>query len=244
MTRKLAVVLAACCGLVWTGPAWPGGEKDARSIINKAIQAAGGEDKLAKHQTVVVKEKGTYYGMGAGLPYTGISHIQWPSKARMEIEGVFVMILNGDKGWIQMGGETKEIDKEQLAAQVKDHKAGWITTLVPLKDKAFKLTTIDGTDVKKKPAVGVKVTREGYPEVKLYFDKQSGLLVKSEHRAFSNEDKKEVNAENFYLDYKDMDGVQIPRHLVMHRDGKLFVDSHVLEWSTADKLDSKLFDRP
>src|ERR1700678_4090811 len=73
----------------------------ARAIIDKAIQAGGGEEKLAQFKSQTFRETGTYYGMGKGQPYTGVYALQCPGHFRMEIEGVFTMIVAGDKGWIK-----------------------------------------------------------------------------------------------------------------------------------------------
>jgi len=241
--RKAISVLLILGLLVWTGAARSGDATDARAIIDKAIKAAGGEEKLKRHQATTFSEKGTYYGMGDGLPYTGAYHVQWPDQFKMEIQGVFTIVLNKDKGWMNFGGESKELSKEELANHIKDHKAGWISTLLPLKDKAFMLSVVGETQVEKKPAIGVKVTRKDYPEVSLYFDKESGRLVKNEYRSFAQDMMKEVNLEHYYSDYKEMDGAQVPTRLIVKRDGKLFIDAMVVELK-AGKIDSKVFSMP
>src|SRR5205807_2708706 len=93
--RKVVSVLVVGTFLLASVHLVCAGEDDARAIVNKAIQAAGGEKKLAKHNAVTMKEKGTYYGMGEGLPYTGNYSFQWPNQFRMEIEGVFLIVVNG-----------------------------------------------------------------------------------------------------------------------------------------------------
>jgi hypothetical protein len=241
--RKTITLLLIFGVLVWTGAVRSGDAKDARAIIDKAIKAGGGEEKLQRHQSTTFTEKGNYYGMGEGLPYTGSYHVQWPDQFKMEIQGLFTMVLNKDKGWMNFGGEAKELGKEELANQIKDTKAGWICTLLPLKDKAFTLTVIGEAQVEKKPATGVKVTRKDYPEVQLYFDKDSGRLVKSGFRSFAQDLMKEVNLEHFYYDYKEMDGAQVPTRMVIKRDGKLFIDSTMVELK-AGKIDNKVFAMP
>src|SRR5438045_522437 len=77
------------------------GQQDARAIIDRAIQATGGEENLKSFPAVTFAEKGTYHGLGKPLPYTGKYAIQLPDRSRMEIEGVFLMVANGDKGWIK-----------------------------------------------------------------------------------------------------------------------------------------------
>ncbi len=220
----------------------PGDGDDPRAIVAKAIKALGGEKKLKKHNAATWKEKGVYYGMGDGLPYTGAMAVQWPSQFRMEIEGVFTIVLDGATGWIKDGEGTRAMPKEQVEQQIMGHKAGWIATLLPLKDKAFTLTALDEATVDKRPALGVKVTRKDYPEVKLYFDKKSGLLLKAVYPA--KEGNKEFVQEIFFQKYQPLDGVQVPRRILLHRDGKKFVEGEVVEFQALGKLDAKVFAKP
>ena len=245
MRKTLSILVVGTLLLAWSGVARSGGDDDAREIVNKAIKAMGGEKALAKHQTATWTEKGTYYGMGDGLPFTAKYSMQLPDKFKMEIEGVFTLVMNGDKGWISSSGDTKEMSKEELAAQKSDHRAGYIAMLVPLKDKAFTLTMLPEAKVDDKAAVGIKVTRKDYPEVKLYFDKKTHLLVKSEFPSKAAEEKfKDVMASMYYTNYKEIDGAQVPTHLVMKRDGKLFVEADVAEMKAVGKLDNSVFAKP
>ncbi|HMF20047.1 MAG TPA: hypothetical protein VKE98_22765 [Gemmataceae bacterium] len=243
--RKTMGALLASVLLLGSGALLRSGEdEDGRAIIAKAIKAAGGADNLAKHKSATFKGKGTYYGMGEGLPYAGNYAFQWPDKFRMEIENVFTIVLDGDKGWIKEGDTTKDMTKEQLTQQLQDQKAGWVTTLLPLTDKAFQVKAIGEAKVDKHDALGVKVTRKDYPEVKLYFDKKSGLLLKSTFRTKSPEQKfKEVTQDNYYYQYRDVDGAKLPTKMVIKRDDKLFVEEEVSDYK-AGKVDRKLFAKP
>src|SRR5262245_57605941 len=123
--RKSGCAFLVCfLALNVTSRAQADDQAEARAIIDKAIQAAGGEAKLDKFRAHTWKEKGTYYGMGDGIPYTGSYAVQWPGQFRMEIEGYFTMVLNNDKGWMKMpGGDTLEMSKEQLAEHKENHYA-------------------------------------------------------------------------------------------------------------------------
>jgi hypothetical protein len=232
------VLLLASVNFVQSGE-----EKDARAIINKAIKAVGGEAKLPRAMTW--KEKGTYYGMGDGLDYTGIYSVQWPGQFRMEIEGVFAIVIDGDKGWMQAGGETKDMKKEELALHQFNHRAGWISSLVALKDKEFQLKTAPDAKVGDKAAAVVLVSRKDYPDVKLYFSKDSGLLIKSEFKTKAAEQEfKEVTQSAYYSNHKVVDGANLPHKLVVKRDGKVFVEAEVVEMKLAAKLDAKVFAKP
>jgi hypothetical protein len=245
MRKTWSVLTAVALVLGWSGAVRAEEKDESRAIIAKAIDALGGADKLEKLKAATFTEKGTYYGMGEGLPYTGKYAVQFPGQFRMEIEGAFVFVLDGDKGWNKSGGETKEMDKKQLGVHRHNHRAGWIASLSPLRDKAFTLTAIEGVTVDGKPTVGVKVTRKDYPEVKLYFDKATNLLVKSEFKTQAEDQEfKDVTMETFYGNYKEKDGAKVPTKLLMTRDGKKYVEAEVLEFKAVGKLDDKVFAKP
>ena len=244
MRRSWCLWSAVVLGLLSAGLVQSGDADKARAIVDRAIKAVGGEDLVKKHQAATFKEKGMYYGMGDGLPYTGNYAFQWPNKFRMEIEGVFIIVVDGDKGWMK-AGDTREMSKEELTQQRYDRKAGYITTLLPLKNKAFQLSVLDEAQVDSKAAQVVKVSRQDFPEVKLFFDKDSGRLVKSEYRTKAQEEaNKEVAQEAFYQGYRDVEGLQVPAKLVIKRDGKLYIEAENFDVKSHGKLDAKVFAMP
>jgi outer membrane lipoprotein-sorting protein len=232
-------VLLLATGLVWSD------DESARSLVDKAIQAAGGAKNLAKHKAATFSEKGTYYGMGDGLPFSGKYAIQRPKQFRMEIVDVFTIVLNGDKGWMKSQDNTKELSKEELQQQQTEARAGAIGSLLPLKNKAFNLKKLEDVKVDGKAAAGILVIRKGYPEVKLYFDKKTGLLVKGEHKTKSSEEMfKEVNQETYFSDYREIDGAKIAHKLVIKRDGKNYVEGEISDYEAKGKLDDSVFAQP
>ncbi len=245
MRKVLGVTLAGLLMFAGASAMRADDQADARAIIDKAMKALGGQEQLADVKAVTWKEKGTYYGRGKGEPYTGTFAVEKPDKFRMVIEGVFTLVLNGDTAWTKMNDETKEMTNEQLAEQKEQHYASLVRTLTPLSGKAFKLAPLGEIKVAKSPAVGVKVSHKGHRDVNLYFDKETGLLVKSEFRVKASEQGgKEVEQETFYSDYKAFDGVKFPQKIVVKRDGKQFVEAEASEFKPAAKLDKSLFDKP
>src|SRR5947209_137181 len=178
MRTTLGITLAGLAALLAADSVRADDQKATRAVIDKAIKAVGGAANLAKYQGMVWKDKGTYYGMGDGVPYSGTYAVQMPDKMRMEVEGAFIIVLNGDKGWIQMNGETNALTKDQLAEQQEEQYSGWVTSLVALKDKGFTLTPLGESKVEGDAAVGIKVSHKGHRDVELYFSKKSGLVVK------------------------------------------------------------------
>lgn len=219
-------------------------DEGARAVIDKAIKAAGGEEKLAKYQAQTWSEKGTFYGMGDGIAYTGKYATQWPDKFRMEIENYMTLVIDGERGWMKTA-DTQDIPKEQMEEQREGRYAAWVATLVPLKDKGFTLRALDKAKVTDKPAAGVQVSHAGHRDVKLYFDKGSGQLVKVEQRVKALEEGgKEVTQETLFSDYHEVQGVRVPGKIMILRDGKKYLEAEERDVKLFEKLDGKEFSKP
>jgi hypothetical protein len=235
--------------LISAGIVWPGQQDDARALVLTAIKAVGGEGRLAKHNSVTIKQKGTYYGLGDGdgLPFTAVSSYDGPDKFRMEMDlEVFnnFFVLNGDKGWNRSGDETRELTKDELTLEIYNQRYRTIVKLLPLKDKAFHLKMVGEAKVGDQFSRVVQVTRKDYPDVKLYFAKNTGMLVKSEFRTKAEaEDLQQVNQTAEYSDFRDVDGVKVPHKIAIKRDDKIYAEVEVTELKTG-KLDPNLFGTP
>lgn len=218
---------------------------DAMSLINQALEAAGGADKLAKAKGQIWREEGTYYGMGDGVPFTSSCAVQFPNRFKMEIEGFFLIVLDGEMGWMKANGETSELKGEELKEHLESQYSGWVASLVPLADKAFQLKPLGESKVDDQLVKGVLVSRDGHRDVKLYFGDKSGLLVKSEFEVLETEQGgKKVSQEVFYDDHQEVDGLRLPRKITIKHDGKKFVEAKVSELKTAEMLDDEIFAKP
>jgi hypothetical protein len=130
-----------------------------------------------------------------------------------------------------------------MKQEKENQYGGWVATLLPLKDKSFTLTALPETKVEGKAAIPVKVTKKDRPEVMLYFDKDSNLLVKTEQMV-KNEDGKTVKMEAIVSAFKESNGRQVPSKVIVRQDGKLFVEAEMFDHKLHEKLDDKLFVKP
>ena len=220
-------------------------EQQAREILNKAIEAAGGEAALAKYKAATWKEEGTYYGMGEGVSYTGEYAIHYPDQFKMVITDVFAIVANKDKGWLRMEGQTREMSAEDLAETKEQIHAAWVTTLIPLKDPKYRMELAGEKTLGTRQTVGVKISCDGHRDVTLYFSTRGHLLAKSETTVKSDElGGKEVLEEITYNGYRRIDGVLTPLFSRVERDGEKYVDSRITEMKYAESLDDSVFARP
>lgn len=247
------MVIGAIVGLTLAALAASRAQDAPTALLDKAMQAAGGEAKLAKLQGIMLKGKGVYHEAGGqNMPFTGTWYYQGVDKYRqyMEMEvmkkkTMELRVVNGDKGWTKDGPlEAQIMDKDELGAEKENIYFNWVTTLAPLKSKEFKLTAADEIKVEGKAAAGLLVARKGQRDIKLYFDKETNFLVKTERKVKDLSTRKEVLEEMYFSKVKDVDGIKLPLKYSVKWDGQLQADAEMTEAKAADKLDEKLFAKP
>lgn len=227
-------------------------QEDAAAILEKGIQAHGGEAKLAKVKAATWRAKGTIYGAGDPTPYTGEWALQFPAQARvileMEINGVpikHIRVLDRDKGWIKQNrDDAYELDDDLLTEDRRQVGLQWLATLLPLRDKAFTLTTLPETKIDGTAAVGIKATAKDRPDVRLYFDKEKGLLLRFESPVKDPKTGKDIRQEILYSDYKEVDGVQKAMKMTIRREGKKYLEQEIADFRLKDKIDDRTFGKP
>jgi len=140
-------------------------ENKPLDLVKKGIKFLGGAKNLKKYKALTMEEKGVYYGEGEGMPYTGKSSLLGSSKMRMEIVGVFTKVFDGEKGWVQEAGETREMSEDEVKSMKSEMYAGMVMQLYPVVEKKFDLSFDGKAEVHGKKAVIVKVKKKGQKDV-------------------------------------------------------------------------------
>lgn len=217
----------------------------ARNIVNKGIEFFGGEKNLKKYKGANISEKGTYYGMGDGLPYTAEYAVEYPDKFHMNIVGVFKQIVNGDKGWVVSGGNVTEMTKAQLKALQGQHYVGLVTQLYPLVDKKYTLEHTGNGKVGDQNVALIKVTSKGHRDVTLAINPKTGALLKVEYKAAMEDMPDKIVTYIAYNDeFKTAGNIKYASKTRVIRDGKKFIESEITDYKPAEKLDPNLFAKP
>jgi hypothetical protein len=247
--RAILTLASVICLLV-VGAARADEQADLHKIIDKAIKAHGA-DKARKDKASTFKIKGTVHVNGMDLDFTGDFQTQEPDKLHSvqdislggnEIK--IVTVLNGDKAWVNVMGNTMELDKDAVAATKEDFYAGKVSDLTVLKEKGYKLAALAEKKVGDRAAVGVSVAHEGHKDIFLYFDKETSMLLMSERQAKDPMGGQEYKQETHYGDYKEVDGVKRPYKVTIKRDGEKYVEAEVTEFKTVDKFEDSTFQKP
>jgi outer membrane lipoprotein-sorting protein len=248
-----AILCLTALALVTSTAARAEEKSEARAIIDKAIKAMGGTEKLAVEKARSFKAKGKVQSGGGALDYTGEFAVQPPDKLRFQMEFeanamkfTIRYVFDGKQGWMKINDQTMTMDKDAVAEAKESMYAGRVEALVTLvKGKGYDLATVGEVKVGERAAVGVRVSHKGHRDINLFFDKQNGLLLKSERTIKDQEmGYKERTQETVFLDYKKVGDIQVAMKNVINRDGEKYVESELSDLEIKDKIDDAEFAKP
>ncbi len=249
--RKFLLLAAVFCCATGLGRLAQA-DDDTKPILDKAIKAHGGMEKLQKlkKMSVVTKAKGKIQ-QPVVIDITLETSAQ-DNKSRQVIEGEIantkfkqVILLDGKKIQIFINGQEYKLDDKKMQKEIEERLyAEKITGLVFFQEKGFKLSPLGEAKVNGKPALGIRVSSEGHRDVNLFFDKDSGLLVKTETRAADLMSGEEKTEEKVLQDYKQQDGYFLPRRVSVLQDGKELLSLEIEDIKFVERFDDDTFTKP
>lgn len=245
--------------LTWAAIAATGGLRAAEAkkpheIIDQAIVEAGGREALARYKQPF-RQKFDIVKMGGNAAAKSKSRTttRLPDKLRAETDSMIGgqaatvgVVLNGKQGWGRgvsgAAGRLKVNNHPMGPAEIegwgKMLYAQWVATLLPLDDKAFELSGLDEIILEARPAIGVKVSHTDRPEVRLYFDKESMMLVK-----LAWQPNETAWTELVFDDFAESDGLAYPRKIKSFTDGKQTLERQLTEFEFLDKVEDGTFEK-
>jgi len=199
----------------------PGEEKaalpDAGLLLDKYLAAVGGADALQKTTSRVEKGTLTAFG-GQHFPMDVFS--KGPDK-RLSVmhlkDGDSVTAFDGQQGWLTNNGHLHLMSAAENDAARIDADLYFPAHIKSLYQK-FRVDTgekIDGHDT-----YLVVGRSEGKPPLRLYFDQQSGLLLRLVRYAETPLGRNPTQID--YADYRDSGGAKIPFRWTLARPGGRF----------------------
>src|SRR5262245_26680190 len=234
-------------------------EGQVAEVLDKAIEAIGGSETLAKFKAACWETNEKSYGPdGTGTfaaEYARQGSEQFHRSMKFALDDGRVtnaLVINGAEGWVRnrLGAVVAITERTSLAeAKTNSIYLSWITTLIPLKGKEFKLSSGGELKLGDRVASCLLISHDGYHDVLLCFDKETGLLARSERpikvqSGSPQEIGKVLIEEKLYTDYQTTDGVRWARRIITKIDGKVRNETEVLEFKFHEKLDDAVFAKP
>ena len=188
----------------------------------------------------------------AQLPFTMDAATNVPTQSRMEIlfdlggmKIKAVEVYDNGKGWSAQNGDVKEADKETLEESKLSLYSSRLTSLTPLlTDKSLTVALLGEEKVNGKPAIGIKVSSKEQKDVKIYFDKDTGLVAKVSRPGVDPINKTAVRQDEYYSNYKAVDGAQVPMKILIELDGNRFIEAEFTEITFVRNFPEGTFAKP
>jgi len=251
---RLGTVLFLFLALVFIGRIPAGSEdKEGRLILAKIVAAMGGEANVTKFKAVSFKAKGIMHVENGMATFAEESYFQPPYQYRVEFDIDFpnmqkvkeTFIFQKDNAWLVFNNNSGPLPKE-LRASFHDYFYGLQAAVSPwdFLAKDYKLSPLGEVMVGDRPALGLRILREGRPDVNLYVDKVSYLPVKGEFRAKTVGGNNEVTHEMTFGQHKEFMGVKAFTKMTWKQDGNMFLEREVSEAKPLEKLDDSYFAMP
>jgi hypothetical protein len=237
----------ALLALVVVGVFSPGARADdADQIVEKAIAALGGEEKLSKVVAFAWSARGSMKVGGhisEGEFFTTFSGLD-KVKRYIASRPPHSMIVDGDKGWHIFKQEYKPMDAEALAMQKRGIYLQVVPTLlVPLKGKGFRFELAGDEEIRGKPASVIKIVGPDGKDFTLAFDKKTFLPVREVAREVGPDGKERVE-ETFFGAYKDFGGIQKATSVETRTDSQNYGFIDIINFRVLDKVPAGTFAGP
>jgi photosynthetic reaction center cytochrome c subunit len=187
-------------------------------LLDKYLAAVGGAAAIEKISTRVQKGKLMAFG-GQSFPAEVYSKAPDKRISVMHLQGGdSITAFDGQRGWLSVPGRPAHMmsasENESARLDADLHFPVHVKTLYP-KFTVEKGEKIDGHDT-----YPVEGREEGRPPLRLYFDTQTGLLLRLVRYAQSPLGLNPTQID--YADYREVDGVQVPFRWTVARPGNRF----------------------
>jgi outer membrane lipoprotein-sorting protein len=235
-------MLAACALLLAATPVET--LLTADQIVQKHVEAIGGEAKLNAIQTLVVSGKASILGQ-TEAPLT--IQVKRPNLLRLEIDfqgRKIVQAFDGVTAWTMnpmIGAEPKQSsDEDTRAAQESSDFIGG--NLVDYKSKGNTVELVDREDIEGVAVYKLKITKKNGSVEYDYLDAKSFLPIKTEGRR--RQLGQEILYESKIANYKPVEGVLMPFNLTQLVNGRLAMEITVEKMDANVPLDAAVFKMP
>ncbi len=220
--------------------------RQARALLNQAIQALGGQAYLSIH---TMQQQGRTYSFYHGRP-NGAGGVFWrfveyPDKERVEFtkERDVATIYNGDKGYEVTYKGPHTVEKKDLEDYLRRRRFSLETLLRtwvndPTVALFYEGSALAGTLA----AQQVTLINSKDEAVHLFFDIDTHLPLKKSYSWRDPVDKQRDTEEEIYDNYKPVQGVMTPYNFTRYYNGDMQTQRFINSVQFNEGLDPAMFD--
>jgi len=218
----------------------------ARQLLDRVIAAKGGLDTLKgvrSIKAVTAAETPTPQGPVATETTT---YLEYPNRVRVETrlpEATVVQAYDGTRGWVRDPNGVHDVPDRMIRDLEDGLKRDTIAVLLAAHNGSLRPRVLP--DVKDTTSArlfhALELSGVGLEPMVLFVDQDTHLIAKQSYVAGG---QGQPLVEEFFSDYKPVNGVQIAFTAKVRRGGQEVLDRRVTEIRINDSLEPTLFKRP
>ena len=212
------------------------------AILAKAVEAAGGAERLAGVKDVTKKGK---LAMGS-MSLEQTTQIIVPDVFRQENRmplGAMTLFLQGDTGWMN----SPQGQGPMPGPQVKEMRSTLFrmreTLLLSASHAGRKVNFVQQDEVDGKTADVIEISSTDSGSIRLWVESENSVVVKSIHQRSSGEGGP-AEVEQIYSDYREVDGIRMPFKTQVNQGGKEVATLTLTEVIYNSGLDVETLSKP
>jgi hypothetical protein len=227
--------------------------EEAHALLNRAIEAHGGEARLERTKKGRLKARMEGRLGDAAYKAELEETFDLPGRYKQINDGSsngmsFHMecAVTGKKGWVRQGTAPARDFVVLEPPPVARHWHAILAQLLLLRDKDFQLTSLPDETKDERTFAGIRaVSPQGVADY--YFDKTTGLLARAKSpmpNLSTLQDGQQTMGESLYGDYSDIQGVHYPRKFLINAGKAYSLTITLSSIEFLETIEASVFDKP
>jgi zinc protease len=216
----------------------------AMALVDQAIAAKGGLEKLRGIKTILAKQTLVNQVSNGQVTSDSTNYIEYPSRFRVETQtptGLVVQGFDGTQSWMKDSRGVHDAPESVARDARASLRRETVALLLAAKDGTLTPRALpDVRDASGKVSHALELSARDLNPVILYVDPASGLITK---QTFVADAPNRPLVEEEFSDYRAIDGVQVAFRAV-RKVGDLNVERRVSEIKINPVVDPSIFKRP
>lgn len=209
----------------------------ARALIDHAIAAKGGLQKLQAIRTIRTESKTLYDTAQGPVPFATTTWIEYPDRYRIEADmpgGKVVQVYAGGQYWIQDASGTHEAPSTDTVRESLQRD-----TIPLLLKLAAGQVQVQALETKDPSIAALQIGGPDMTPLTMFVNRDTGFIAGVRYQNESG-----GVTEELYSDYRDVNGVQIAFHTAVHRAGLPPIERDVKTFRMNVSVPRNLFTKP
>ena len=217
----------------------------AQEVLAAVVDAHGGLERLQAVKNIVLEVRATASTPMGQMQVEGKSYYVYPDKFRQDVklpQGEMGYVFDGTSGFAltPMGVQPLPPDVTNSFKDTVFRETLWLLTNLSQNEIAIQYAGTE--EIAGKAAQVLLVPQPSGEVLRLFVSEETHYVVKFAYREIAQ--GVTANREMIMDDYRDVDGVKVPYHVVQNVDGQLFSESWVTGVTLNAELDETLFQEP